>query len=80
MGVYAIKTAGGEQTLQMFTVNLFSDQESNITPKEQIGVGLETVAAQPQQDRIVTWCCMRGLTGSSASWTMAIRLRQGCYS
>jgi von Willebrand factor type A domain/Aerotolerance regulator N-terminal len=53
MGVYAIKSAGGEQTLQMFTVNLFSDQESDIKPKEQIGVGLETVAAQPQQDRIV---------------------------
>jgi hypothetical protein len=37
----------------MFTVNLFSDQESNIKPKEQIGVGLETINAQPQQDRVV---------------------------
>jgi von Willebrand factor type A domain/Aerotolerance regulator N-terminal len=53
MGVYSIKSSTGDQTLQMFTVNLFSDQESNIKPKEQIGVGLETINAQPQQDRVV---------------------------
>lgn len=62
MGVYTVKS-DEDQTLQMFTVNLFSEQESDIIPKSQIGIGLETVTALPQQDKIVRTEYWRWLLG-----------------
>lgn len=51
-GVYTIESEDA-RPLQLFTVNLFSEQESDIIPKEQIGIGLETVKGQQQQQQIV---------------------------
>lgn len=62
MGVYSVKSED-DRTLQMFTVNLFSEQESDILPKDQIGIGLATVEALPQQDRIVRVEYWRWLLG-----------------
>lgn len=62
MGVYSVKS-DDDRTLQMFTVNLFSEQESDIVPKTQIGVGLETIKEQPQQQRVVRTEYWRWLLG-----------------
>lgn len=62
MGVYSIKS-DDQRTLQMFAVNLFSEQESDIIPKDQIGVGLETIAEMPQEKRVVRTEYWRWLLG-----------------
>lgn len=61
-GVYSIKSPDN-QLLQMFTVNLFSEQESDISPKQQIGIGLEKVQSLGQQQRVVRSEYWRWLLG-----------------
>ncbi len=52
-GFYQARPVGSDRLLQMFTVNLFSDRESDISPAPEVKIGTETVAAKPSQKDIV---------------------------
>ena len=45
LGTYIVKDSDQNRTLQMFTVNLFSEQESNLAPAQQVTIGLQAVEA-----------------------------------
>ena len=52
MGFYKVKPVESERTLQMFTVNLFSERESNIAPEQEVMIGAQNVEANAQQKDI----------------------------
>ncbi|MEZ6134870.1 MAG: hypothetical protein R3C53_08175 [Pirellulaceae bacterium] len=57
-GFYTVKPAEDDRLLQLFTVNLFSEQESDITPAAEVVIGAQSIAASaPQKEivRIETW-------------------------
>lgn len=53
LGTYIVKDSDQNRTLQMFTVNLFSEQESNLAPAQQVTIGLQAVEASGNQARLV---------------------------
>ncbi|MEC8555855.1 MAG: BatA and WFA domain-containing protein [Planctomycetota bacterium] len=58
LGFYRVKPVGDDRTLQMFTVNLFSDRESDIAPAEEVLIGAQNVGASSDQkdiSRIEYW-------------------------
>ena len=58
LGFYRVKPVGDDRTLQMFTVNLFSDRESDIAPAEEVLIGAQNVEASGEQkdiSRIEYW-------------------------
>ncbi len=56
-GFYQAKPSGAKQLLQMFTVNLFSEQESSIAAASEVLIGAQEIAAAEQRDlvRIEYW-------------------------
>lgn len=57
LGFYEAKPAGSDRLLQMFTVNLFSEQESDIAVAAEVQIGAQNVQAAGQNDivRIEFW-------------------------
>lgn len=63
-GVYRVQPTGSDRLLQMFTVNLFSEQESDIAPAAGVTIGAKEVkAAEPlaQQARFEAWRWLLGV-------------------
>lgn len=53
LGFYEAKAEESEQLLQLFTVNLFSERESNIVAAPEVQIGAQNVVAQSPQTDIV---------------------------
>ena len=60
-GAYRVQPAEGERLLQIFTVNLFSEQESNLTPPPSVEIGMVSVAAASPQTNLARVEFWRGL-------------------
>jgi hypothetical protein len=65
-GFYGARPVEQDRLLQMFTVNLFSEQESNITPVSEIQLGGEKVAARASRTEITRFEYWR--------WLLAVAL------
>lgn len=52
-GFYKATPVGSDRVLQMFTVNLFSERESNIVPAAEVRIGAQNVAAVQEQRDVV---------------------------
>ena len=63
LGFYEARPAKADRILQLFTVNLFSEQESNIKSASEVQIGSQTVAAQAKQSEIVRVEYWRWLLG-----------------
>ncbi len=63
LGFYEARPAKDERLLQLFTVNLFSEQESNIKAASEVQIGAEAVVAQSTQTEIVRFEYWRWLLG-----------------
>lgn len=73
LGFYAARPVASEQLLQMFTVNLFSEQESNILPAAEVQIGAQNVVANIEQKDIVRieywrWLLALALVILSVEW------------
>ena len=73
VGFYEAKAVGSDRILQMFTVNLFSSQESNIVPAPEVQIGAQNVAANTEQKDIVRveywrWLLALALVVLSVEW------------
>ncbi len=74
LGFYQTKPAdGGERLLQLFTVNLFSERESNIAVAADVEIGSVTVAANQTRKDIVRvetwrWLLALALIGLCVEW------------
>lgn len=73
LGFYLAHPKSDERILQMFTVNLFSEQESDISPKPALQIGAETVQATVDQRDIVRieywrWLLALALIILSVEW------------
>lgn len=53
LGFYQVKPLNSERLLQLFTVNLFSERESDIVPAAEVNIGASTIAASATQNDIV---------------------------
>ena len=53
MGFYEAKAKESDQLLQMFTVNLFSERESNIVAAAEVQIGAQSVAATTARSNII---------------------------
>ncbi|MCR9292329.1 MAG: BatA and WFA domain-containing protein [bacterium] len=53
LGFYEARPVGSDRLLQLFTVNLFSDQESNLSAAAEVQIGAESVASRPNQQNVV---------------------------
>lgn len=53
LGFYEVYDSGQNRLLQTFTSNLFSEQESNLLPAQEVTIGLETVAGDSAEQQIV---------------------------
>lgn len=63
-GFYEAKVAGEDRLLQLFTVNLFSEQESDILPKLDVMIGAQTIkgtTAATEIVRVEYWRWLLGL-------------------
>lgn len=49
LGFYDVKPTGSDNVLQLFTVNLFSEQESNTKVASEVQIGAQAVQAQAPQ-------------------------------
>ena len=63
LGFYEARPAESDRLLQLFTVNLFSEQESNIKSAAEVQIGSQAVAAQEAQSEIVRVEYWRWLLG-----------------
>lgn len=63
LGFYEARPAKSDRLLQLFTVNVFSEQESNIKAANEVQIGSEAVAAQATQSEIVRVEYWRWLLG-----------------
>jgi von Willebrand factor type A domain/Aerotolerance regulator N-terminal len=73
LGFYETRPQGAENLLQIFTVNLFSEQESNIKVAEQVQIGTQAVVATSNQTEIVRveywrWLLALALVLLSVEW------------
>jgi hypothetical protein len=78
VGFYAAKPNQGERLLQLFTVNLFSERESNIAAAPEVAIGAATVTANQNQQDIVRvelwrWLLAVALLVLSAEWYLYTR-------
>lgn len=53
LGFYQTRPVNSDRLLQLFTVNLFSERESDILPTEEIKIGMQDVTATGKQNEIV---------------------------
>ncbi len=72
-GFYRAKPAGEDRVLQLFTVNLFSDRESDIRIAPDVRIGAEDVAATDPASKIVRreywrWILLVALIVLAAEW------------
>ncbi len=51
-GFYRVEPTDGDKTLQLFTVNLFSERESSLATPPEILLGEEKVAASPARESV----------------------------
>lgn len=63
LGFYEARPANADRILQLFTVNLFSEQESNIKSASEVQIGSQAVVAQAKQSEIVRVEYWRWLLG-----------------
>jgi hypothetical protein len=63
LGFYEARPAKSDRLLQLFTVNLFSEQESNIKSAAEVQIGSQSVVAQSTQSEIVRVEYWRWLLG-----------------
>jgi len=63
LGFYLARPAKMDRLLQLFTVNLFSEQESNIKIASEVQIGTQAVAAKATQSEIVRVEYWRWLLG-----------------
>jgi hypothetical protein len=73
LGFYEAKPLESERLLQMFTVNLFSERESNIAAAPEVRIGAQSVAANFAQKDIVRieywrWLLVIALVVLSVEW------------
>ncbi|MEO8268523.1 MAG: BatA and WFA domain-containing protein [Aureliella sp.] len=73
LGFYQTKPADGERLLQLFTVNLYSERESNIAVAPDVEIGTVTVAANQTRKDIVRvetwrWLLALALMGLCVEW------------
>lgn len=73
LGFYEARPVGSDRLLQMFSVNLFSEQESNVAIAPEVQIGMEKVAASQQQTDIVRiefwrWILVGALALLSVEW------------
>jgi hypothetical protein len=78
LGFYLAKPNAGERLLQLFTVNLFSERESDIAVSPEVAIGTAIVAAnqnQPDSVRIELWRWLlaAALLVLSAEWYLYTR-------
>ncbi|MEZ6076093.1 MAG: hypothetical protein R3C56_10605 [Pirellulaceae bacterium] len=78
LGFYQTKPADGERLLQLFTVNLFSERESNIAVAPDVEIGSVTVAANEARKDIVRvetwrWLLALALVGLCVEWYVYTR-------
>lgn len=53
LGFYEARPVGSDRLLQMFTVNLFSERESDILPAAEVQIGAQNVAASTEQKEFI---------------------------
>ena len=63
LGFYEARPANSDRLLQLFTVNLFSEQESNIKAASEVQIGTQAVVSQSTQSEIVRVEYWRWLLG-----------------
>ncbi len=63
LGFYEARPAKMDRVLQLFTVNLFSEQESNIKAAGEVQIGTQEVAAKSNQTEVVRIEYWRWLLG-----------------
>lgn len=73
LGFYQAKPPNAERLLQLFTVNLFSEQESNIAAAPEVLIGAQSIAANQSQKDIVRieywrWLLALALVVLSVEW------------
>ncbi len=73
LGFYEAKPLESERLLQMFTVNLFSERESNLAAAPEVRIGAQSVAANFAQKDIVRieywrWLLVMALVVLSVEW------------
>ncbi len=78
LGFYQTQPLDGDRLLQLFSVNLFSEQESNIVVAPEVAIGTVTVAANQVQTDIVRlelwrWLLAIALIVLSAEWYLYTR-------
>ena len=71
-GVYSVAGKDDEDVDHLFTVNLLDRQESNLKVRENLGLGLEEVMAQPKtqvaRKQLWIWLVMLALGVITAEW------------
>lgn len=76
-GFYRARQPEADRLLQLFTVNLFSEQESSIRPAAEVRLGEEKVAATGQKEvtrrEYWRWMLAVALVVLSAEWVLYIR-------
>ncbi|MBX3422095.1 MAG: BatA and WFA domain-containing protein [Pirellulaceae bacterium] len=78
LGIYRVQSTAPERTLQMFSVNLFSDTESNIQPAADIRIGLQEVETRTAAATVVRaeywrWLLAAGLIILLLEWYLYTR-------
>jgi von Willebrand factor type A domain/Aerotolerance regulator N-terminal len=73
LGFYEAKATEGDRLLQLFTVNLYSESESNLKVAQEVRIGNDAVEAQPQQKDTVRqeywrWLLALALIILSVEW------------
>ena len=77
-GFYEARGAGSDRMLQMFTVNLFSEQESNLAPRADVMIGAQNVIASDAVREVVRieywrWLLAAALVVLSVEWVVYTR-------
>ena len=78
LGFYQTKPAEGERLLQLFTVNLYSERESNIAIAPEVEIGSVAIAANQTRKDIVRvetwrWLLALALVGLCVEWYLYTR-------
>ena len=73
LGTYLVRDASQQRLLQAFSVNLFSERESDIRPAEEVLIGLQAVEAQTPETLVKRreywrWLLALALVGLSLEW------------
>ena len=71
-GVYSVTGKGSDDVDHLFTVNLFDRKESNLEVRENLGLGLEEVKAQPETEvarkQLWVWLVLASLIVITIEW------------